>query len=70
VKSKKLGDKGVPCVNLHDGRTIRYPDPNIKVGRTNRSRNKPFHTNRSTQTVPRQPFPRQPFPLVQAAAST
>ena len=30
VVKKKLGDKGVPCVNLHDGRTIRYPDPNIK----------------------------------------
>ena len=32
VKSKKLGDKGVPCVGLHDGRTIRYPDPLIKEG--------------------------------------
>jgi len=30
VRSKKLGDKGVPCVGLHDGRTIRYPDPLIK----------------------------------------
>ena len=30
MKSKKLGDKGVPCVGLHDGRTIRYPDPLIK----------------------------------------
>jgi ribosomal protein S4E len=29
VKAKRLGDKGVPCVNLHDGRTIRYPDPQI-----------------------------------------
>lgn len=34
VKSKKLGDKGVPCVGLHDGRTIRYPDPLIKEGDT------------------------------------
>jgi small subunit ribosomal protein S4e len=36
VRTKKLGDKGVPCVNLHDGRTIRYPDPEIKEfgGRT------------------------------------
>jgi len=34
VKSKKLGDKGVPCVNLHDGRTIRYPDPNVKESDT------------------------------------
>jgi len=32
VKSKKLGDKGVPCVGLHDGRTVRYPDPLIKEG--------------------------------------
>ena len=31
VKAKRLGDKGVPCVNLHDGRTIRYPDPDVKV---------------------------------------
>jgi len=30
VQKKKLGDKGVPCVGLHDGRTIRYPDPLIK----------------------------------------
>lgn len=34
VKSKKLGDKGVPCVGLHDGRTIRYPDPVIKESDT------------------------------------
>jgi small subunit ribosomal protein S4e len=34
VKSKKLGDKKVPCVHLHDGRTIRYPDPNIKESDT------------------------------------
>ena len=34
VKSKKLGDKGVPCVGLHDGRTIRYPDPVIKENDT------------------------------------
>ena len=24
----------MPCVNLHDGRTIRYPDPNIKENDT------------------------------------
>ena len=34
VRTKKLGDKGVPCVNLHDGRTIRYPDPEIKESDT------------------------------------
>lgn len=32
VLKKKLGDKGVPCVQLHDSRTIRYPDPLIKEG--------------------------------------
>ncbi|CAL6288336.1 unnamed protein product [Bathycoccus prasinos] len=32
VIKKKLGDKGVPCVQLHDSRTIRYPDPMIKEG--------------------------------------
>ncbi len=32
VIKKKLGDKGVPCVQLHDSRTIRYPDPLIKEG--------------------------------------
>jgi len=31
VKTKKLGENGVPHVVLHDGRTIRYPDPLIKV---------------------------------------
>mmetsp|Transcript_163 Transcript_163/g.763 ORF Transcript_163/g.763 Transcript_163/m.763 type:complete len:184 (-) Transcript_163:156-707(-) len=34
VKTKRLGDKGVPCVNLHDGRTIRYPDPVINESDT------------------------------------
>lgn len=29
VKSKRLGDKGVPHLTLHDGKTIRYPDPKI-----------------------------------------
>jgi len=32
VKTLKLGDKGVPCIATHDGRTIRYPDPMIKPG--------------------------------------
>jgi len=34
VKAMRLGDKGVPFVTLHDGRTIRYPDPAIKVNDT------------------------------------
>lgn len=31
VKKIQLGAKGVPFVVTHDGRTIRYPDPEIKV---------------------------------------
>jgi len=34
VKHMRLGDKGIPFVALHDGRTIRYPDPSIKVNDT------------------------------------
>jgi len=30
VKQMKLGDKGIPYVVTHDGRTIRYPDPLVK----------------------------------------
>jgi len=32
VVKQSVGDKGVPYIVTHDGRTIRYPDPNIKVG--------------------------------------
>lgn len=31
VKKVQLGAKGVPFLVTHDGRTIRYPDPAIKV---------------------------------------
>jgi small subunit ribosomal protein S4e len=31
VKRCQLGDQGIPYVTLHDGRTVRYPDPLIKV---------------------------------------
>lgn len=31
VKRVQLGQKGVPFLVTHDGRTIRYPDPAIKV---------------------------------------
>ena len=31
VKTLQLGEKGVPHVTTHDGRTIRYPDPEIRV---------------------------------------
>jgi small subunit ribosomal protein S4e len=34
VKSKKVGDKGIPIVTTNDGRTFRYPDPLISVGDT------------------------------------
>jgi len=34
VKKLALGPKGVPYVVTHDGRTIRYPDPQIKVNDT------------------------------------
>lgn len=31
VRKVQLGAKGVPFIVTHDGRTIRYPDPAIKV---------------------------------------
>lgn len=31
VKRMEFGKGGVPYVATHDGRTIRYPDPDIKV---------------------------------------
>ncbi|EIW70098.1 40S ribosomal protein S4-C [Tremella mesenterica] len=34
VRKHQLGPKGVPYVVTHDGRTIRYPDPAIKVNDT------------------------------------
>ena len=34
VKSVKLGAKAVPYAVTHDGRTIRYPDPLVKVNDT------------------------------------
>ncbi len=32
VKRMEFGKGGVPYIATHDGRTIRYPDPDIKVG--------------------------------------
>jgi small subunit ribosomal protein S4e len=29
VRKVGMGPKGVPYINTHDGRTIRYPDPRI-----------------------------------------
>ncbi|RPD68591.1 40S ribosomal protein S4 [Lentinus tigrinus ALCF2SS1-7] len=34
VRKVALGNKGVPYIVTHDGRTIRYPDPLIKVNDT------------------------------------
>ncbi|KAJ1955420.1 40S ribosomal protein S4, partial [Dispira parvispora] len=34
VKRMQLGNKGIPYIVTHDGRTIRYPDPMIKVNDT------------------------------------
>merc|ERR1719440_1361876 len=31
VKAVKKGPKGIPYAVTHDGRTIRYPDPAVKV---------------------------------------
>ena len=31
VKRQQFGKAGVPYIATHDGRTIRYPDPDIKV---------------------------------------
>eukprot|EP00245_Coleochaete_scutata_P013611 TRINITY_DN55_c0_g1_i1.p1 TRINITY_DN55_c0_g1~~TRINITY_DN55_c0_g1_i1.p1 ORF type:complete len:264 (-),score=42.70 TRINITY_DN55_c0_g1_i1:47-838(-) len=31
VRSQRIGDRGVPYISTFDGRTIRYPDPVIKV---------------------------------------
>lgn len=34
VKRAQTGSKGIPFIVTHDGRTIRYPDPVIKVNDT------------------------------------
>lgn len=34
VKRVQTGPKGIPFLTTHDGRTIRYPDPLIKVNDT------------------------------------
>lgn len=34
VRRVQTGPKGIPFLVAHDGRTIRYPDPNIKVNDT------------------------------------
>jgi hypothetical protein len=34
VRAQKVGDRGIPYISTSDGRTIRYPDPLIKVNDT------------------------------------
>ena len=34
VMSSRVGARKVPCLTTHDGRTLRYPDPLIKVNDT------------------------------------
>lgn len=34
VRKVQLGPRGVPFAGTHDGRTLRYPHPNVKVGDT------------------------------------
>jgi len=34
VVKRAIGNKGIPYIVTHDGRTIRYPDPDIKVSDT------------------------------------
>jgi len=34
VKALKIGQKGIPTLLTHDGRTVRYPDPGVKAADT------------------------------------
>jgi small subunit ribosomal protein S4e len=34
VKRAQFGDRNIPYVSTHDGRTFRYPDPSVKVNDT------------------------------------
>jgi len=34
VKRAQLGPKGIPFISTHDGRTIRYPHPDLKINDT------------------------------------
>merc|ERR1712072_771270 len=35
VKDVKLGEKAIPTLTTHDGGTIRYPDPHVKIDNGN-----------------------------------
>lgn len=34
IKRQEVGPKGIPYVTTSDGRTVRYPDPLVKVNDT------------------------------------
>ncbi|PKC15889.1 40S ribosomal protein S4 [Rhizophagus irregularis] len=48
VKKVQVGSKAIPYIVTHDGRTIRYPDPLIKVNDTIRF---DFETNNITEFI-------------------
>ncbi|PKY15351.1 40S ribosomal protein S4 [Rhizophagus irregularis] len=48
VKKVQVGSKAIPYIVTHDGRTIRYPDPLIKVNDTIRF---DFETNKITEFI-------------------
>uniref|UniRef100_A0A023GHG4 40S ribosomal protein S4 n=1 Tax=Amblyomma triste TaxID=251400 RepID=A0A023GHG4_AMBTT len=63
VKRVQVGPKGVPFLTTHDARTIRYPDPLIKVNDTVKRvqvgpKGVPFLTTHDARTI------RYPDPLI------
>lgn len=48
VKKVQVGSKAIPYIVTHDGRTIRYPDPLIKVNDTIRF---DLETNKITEFI-------------------
>eukprot|EP01100_Stratorugosa_tubuloviscum_P005454 TRINITY_DN242_c0_g3_i2.p1 TRINITY_DN242_c0_g3~~TRINITY_DN242_c0_g3_i2.p1 ORF type:complete len:298 (+),score=143.01 TRINITY_DN242_c0_g3_i2:243-1136(+) len=51
VKRVQLGQKGIPLLVTHDGRTIRYPNPSIKINDTIKLN---LETNKILDFVPNQ----------------
>jgi len=48
VKRAQLGPKGIPFISTHDGRTIRYPHPDIKANDVVKFN---LHTNKIEETI-------------------
>jgi len=48
VRRAQVGPKGIPYISTHDGRTIRYPNPNIKQNDTIKLN---LETNKIEETV-------------------